>query len=216
VSTVRAKKRPGPEGGVRDENRRRRTGTLLTAAGKLFLRRGLEQVTIDDITAAARMAKGGYYRYFDDKDALVKALFAPIAARIEEVFSRCQADLAAAPSLAAIGQGYLTLAADLATLVLGHPLEMQLYLQECRGPATGPRRPVSQLSARITELSLRVTQVAIDRGLMRPFSNEVVTRAVIGATESIIHAHLTGASAQSAASLAPALIELFLHGVARR
>ena len=216
MSTPRAKKRPGPAGGVRDENRRRRVETLLNAARTLFLRRGLEQVTIDDITAAARMAKGGYYRYFDDKDALVRTLFAPISARIEAAFARCSADLAVAPSLEAIAGGYLTLASELAQLVLEQPGEMQLYLQECRGPATGPRRPVAKLSRRITELSLGVTQVAIDRGLMRPFSSEVITRAVIGAAETMIHAHLTGASAEPAPSVAPALIDLFLNGVARR
>ena len=216
MSTVRARKRPGPAGGVRDENRRKRTATLLAAGLRLFLRHGLEAVTIEDITAAARMAKGSFYRYFDDKDALVRALFAPIAERIERAFAGCAADLAAAPSLDAIARAYMTLAADLAALVLENPGEMQLYLQECRGPATGPRRPVSRLHGRILELSMGVTAVAIERGLMRPFSNEIITRAVIGASEALIHAHLTRATEVPAAGVAPALVDLFLHGVARR
>jgi AcrR family transcriptional regulator len=201
---------------VRDENRKRRVAELIDAGLKLFLRHGLEQVTIDDLTAAARVAKGSFYRYFDDKDALVRALFAPISERVEAAFARCTAELAAAPSLPAIARGYQTLAAELAALVFERPGEMQLYLQECRGAPSGPRRPVSRLSARILELAIGVTQVAIERGLMRPFSNEIITRAVIGATEALIHAYLTGDTKAPPAGVPQALIDLFLHGVARR
>jgi AcrR family transcriptional regulator len=217
MSTPRARsKRPGPAGGVRDENRKRRVAALLDAALRLFLRHGLEAPTIDDITAGARMAKGGFYRYFDDKDALVRALLAPLAERIEQAFARCSRDLAAAGSIEAIGRGYTTLATDLAALVLERQDLVRLYLQECRGAAHGPRRPVTRLSARILELSIGVTRVAIERRLMRPFSAEIVTLAVIGATEALIHAHLSGAAAAPAAGVAPALIDLFLHGVTAR
>jgi AcrR family transcriptional regulator len=214
--SARARKRPGPPGGVRDENRKRRVAALLDAALRLFLRHGVEVVTIDDITARARMAKGGFYRYFDDKDALVRALVAPLAETIERAFARCSAELAAARTLDGIAAGYMTLAADLARAVLEQSDVVRFYLQECRGPAAGPRRPVSRLAARILELSIGVTRVAVERRLMRPFSAEIITLAVIGATEAMIHAHLSGAGLAPAAGVAPALIDLFLHGVAAR
>src|SRR5436190_17053896 len=120
MSTARGGKwkRPGPEGGIRDENRKRRVAALLQACLRLCLRSGLEAVTIDDITASARMAKGGFYRYFDDKDALVRALFAPLAEAIEEAFARCSQEMAAGKSIEAIRLAYLTLATDLAALVI--------------------------------------------------------------------------------------------------
>ncbi len=216
MSTARSRKRPGPAGGVRDENRKRRIAALLSAALRLFLRHGLEQVTIDEITSAARMAKGGFYRYFEDKDALVQALFAPVAERVERAFARCSEDLAAAKSTQATAHAYLTLAADLAAMVVELPGEVRLYLQECRGAPTGPRRPVSRLAARIVELGIEITHVAVKGPHMRPLSAELLARAVIGATEAMIHAHLTGASRTPAADVAPALIDFFLHGVARR
>jgi len=216
MSTPRARKRPGPAGGIRDENRKRRIAALLDACLRLFLRHGLELVTIDDITASARMAKGGFYRYFDDKDALVRALFAPLAERIEDAFARCSQQLAAARSIEAIAGSYMTLANDLAALVLERPEVVRLYLQESRGAAAGPRRPVSRLNARILELSIGVTRVAIERRLMRPFSAEIVTLAVIGASEALIHAHLAGDATAPADGVAPALIDLFLHGVASK
>src|SRR6478672_8161036 len=82
--------RPGQEGGIRAENRRRRTDSLLSAARDLFLLHGLEPVTIDDIVGQAGMAKGSFYRYFDDKATLVEALFGPVAERVDNAFARCK------------------------------------------------------------------------------------------------------------------------------
>ena len=56
--------RPGQAGGKRDQNRRARTQGLCDAAEKLFLARGIESVSIDDITKEAGVAKGSFYRYF--------------------------------------------------------------------------------------------------------------------------------------------------------
>ena len=41
---------------------------------RAFLERGIESVSIDDITREAGVAKGSFYRYFADKDALVGAV----------------------------------------------------------------------------------------------------------------------------------------------
>src|SRR4051794_12198344 len=74
---VKAKKklqRPGPIGGKRDENRRQKNKDLQAAALELFLRKGIEGTTIDDIVERAGVAKGSFYRYFNDKDALARAL----------------------------------------------------------------------------------------------------------------------------------------------
>src|SRR5687767_14548749 len=72
-------KRPGPAGGKRDENRRRQTAALAAAGLRLFLRHGVEAVTVEQIVDEAGVAKGSFYRYFGDKADLVEALFAPVA-----------------------------------------------------------------------------------------------------------------------------------------
>ena len=69
--------RPGPKGGKRDINRRRRTKEICDAGLSLFLQRGIEGVTIDDIVKSASVAKGSFYRYFQDKSDLVAAIFGP-------------------------------------------------------------------------------------------------------------------------------------------
>ena len=75
-------KRPGATGGTRDQNRRARVQALSDAGRALFLERGLDATTIDDLTQHAGIAKGSFYRYFADKTALVTALLAPLSSAL--------------------------------------------------------------------------------------------------------------------------------------
>ena len=84
--------RTKPEG-KRARNRRERTEALVNAGLELFLERGVEVVTIDELAKAAGMAKGNFYRYFDDKRALVDAILAPIASDVRTAMRRCAVTL---------------------------------------------------------------------------------------------------------------------------
>ena len=72
--------RPGPAGGTRDANRKARTQAIAKAALELFLDRGVEAVSVDDVVRRARIAKGSFYTYFRDQSELVEALI-PVFAR---------------------------------------------------------------------------------------------------------------------------------------
>jgi AcrR family transcriptional regulator len=47
---------------------------ILTAAQQLFDRRGFAATTVDEITAAADVAKGTFYQHFATKDEILRAL----------------------------------------------------------------------------------------------------------------------------------------------
>lgn len=51
-----------------------RRAALLDAAERLFIEKGVAATTVDDITAAAQVAKGTFYVYFPSWDALLFAL----------------------------------------------------------------------------------------------------------------------------------------------
>jgi len=62
----------------------KRRAELLDAALRLFEERGYEQVSVADITAAAGIAKGTFYLYFESRERLLDALrsgYAEAAAR---------------------------------------------------------------------------------------------------------------------------------------
>ena len=52
---------------------------IVEAARRLFNDRGFEQVTIDQIMAAAGLTRGGFYHHFDSKDQLYAAAVASYA-----------------------------------------------------------------------------------------------------------------------------------------
>jgi AcrR family transcriptional regulator len=57
-----------------DRRRARTRAALLRAGQSLFAARSVDGVSIDDIVAAADVAKGSFYNHFPDKDALARAL----------------------------------------------------------------------------------------------------------------------------------------------
>ena len=53
---------------------------ILDASWRLFLARGVEAVTVDEIAAEAGVSKGTIYSYFADKHALFQEIFLPSTA----------------------------------------------------------------------------------------------------------------------------------------
>jgi AcrR family transcriptional regulator len=81
--------------GTRTDRRRARTrGALIAAGQQLFARHPLESVSIDDIAAAADVAKGSFYNYFDDKESLASAIIEGVQADCERHIALANAEIA--------------------------------------------------------------------------------------------------------------------------
>ena len=59
---------------VTDEAKERRREVILSAAKRVFAKKGYHATTIADVAKAARISYGSVYWYFDSKDALFHAL----------------------------------------------------------------------------------------------------------------------------------------------
>lgn len=71
-----------------------RTRAALIAAGqRLFSKRPVDAVTVDDIVQAAGVGKGSFYNHFVDREALGHAVCADIRAGIEKACGRCNAQI---------------------------------------------------------------------------------------------------------------------------
>jgi AcrR family transcriptional regulator len=208
--------RPGKEGGVRARNRAERTRVLCETAVRLFLSQGLEATTVDEITKAAGVAKGSFYRYFSDKTQLVDAIFAPLSEAVAVAMKRCEEALRRSSTPAEMTRAYGALAAELSVVLLGSTQVVALYLQESRGPARGAREPIRRIAEQLTQGAVGLTEVAMERGLLEDLRPDVTAVAVVGAVEGMLVQYLQGRYQGEPAEAWSALIQMVLQGVAKR
>jgi AcrR family transcriptional regulator len=209
--------RPGPAGGRRDANRRRRLADLCAAAEELFLDAGIGAVTVDQIVARAGVAKGSFYRYVRDTEELVATLMQPLAEAVRAALARAAAALACAEDPAALNAAYQTLAADLSAATIAHPGLVKLYLQEARAPGVGARRPIRALAEELEAGALELTRVARSHGLLRAdYDLRVGALTVIGAAERILFAYLSGHPLGDPRAVIADLLTVILEGVRGR
>jgi AcrR family transcriptional regulator len=206
--------RPGPPGGARDRNRKEKAARLESAGRELFLARGLVAVTVDQIVNRAGMAKGSFYRYVSSKTELVDHLIAPLRDDVREAFARCRAGLEEADT-ARLAAVYLRLGADLTAAIGSQADAARLYLQECRAPGEGERAPIAELATEIRAASIELTELALERGLLKSGPAWVSATAVVGAAEELLLAHFRGAAGdQRPEEVQAALVRMVLSGIA--
>ncbi len=217
MDTLSTKKvsRPGPVGGARDRNRRDTQQRLVEAALQLFLAHGIEAVTIDQIVAAAAMAKGSFYRYATDKAAVVAMIMEPIEIEVLNALERCEhaIGLAQREMLAGI---YFQLAMDLLAVVTANTSRVLLYLQEARAPVSDSRRLIHGIADELTARAISLTQVALDHALIRDVDPRVAGVTVLGAVDALLFEQLRGRRAASDAPRAiTELVGIVLAGIRR-
>jgi len=190
-----------------------RTAALHAAAVELFLARGLDAVTLEDIATAADMSKSNFYRYAKDKDELVEDIVAPIRDAIFEAYDRCRDDCAAAVEPRELTAAYMTLAFELLRLIDSEKRVVMFFLQEARGPDVGPRQPIRAFERSIIERSIELTLVAHEHGTLKKIPPAVSAHIVVGAVERLLLAYLRDGVFRNAAEVVQALVRLVMEGI---
>ena len=217
VSVRRAHpERPGPPGGKRDQNRKQRVEALASAGLALFLEHGIEAVTIDDIASRAGTAKGSFYRYFEDKTELVESMFEPVIDQVRAAMRTAEEQLARATDRQSLTTAYMGLAVAFVPLALSHFDVVRLYLQEARAPGVGARAPIRRLAESIEAGAIHLTEVAVDHGLLEVSDPRISALAVIGATEQLILAVMSGRLDAPPPQIIDTLIRMVLDGIRAR
>ena len=205
--------RPGAFGGKRDINRRKRVQDLINAGLLLFLERGIEAVTIDEVAREAGMAKGNFYRYFRDKADLVEAVIEPVASTTRQAVRECDDALREAGSRGDAVAAYAQLGNRLVGALAMHPDAMCLYLQERRAPATTARQAISDLATDLDDRAMTLSQVAVDRQLVVVSDPRVSAVAVLGAVEALALASVRNQIQMDPIETTKSLISIVLEGL---
>jgi AcrR family transcriptional regulator len=212
--TIEPTERPGQPGGRRDTNRKERIKAIADAGLQLFLERGIEAVSIEEITIGAGVAKGSFYRYFEDKLNLVDFLIGQLRSSAYESFQQSLQRLQTATTEAEVAASYEVLSSGLVEVVFKYGDHALLYLQENRGQLAGARAPVIQMANMLAEMAIEHSELAKSKGFLKPaIATEVSTLAVIGAAERLLYAALSGQLKTSPMDVPKALIDLVLGGV---
>ena len=205
--------RPGAFGGKRDINRRKRVQDLIDAGLSLFLERGIEAVTIDEVAREAGMAKGNFYRYFRDKADLVEAVIEPVASTTRQAVQECDDQLRQANGRDDAVAAYGHLGNRLVGALAMHPDAMCLYLQERRAPATTARQAISDLATDLDRRAMSLSQVAVDRNLVAVSDPRVSAIAVLGAVEALALASVRNQVQMDPIKTTKSLISIVLEGL---
>lgn len=141
----------------REREKEERRQAILSRARSLFLEKGYNAVTLDDLAAACELAKGTLYLYFPSKAEILGTLTLSVPRDLSARFGQALAEsLEPADTLARMGQHYIEHnysqreMAPLATLAGSRALQQQLTpaLQHVWGQENG--RAIEQLTLAIT------------------------------------------------------------------
>jgi AcrR family transcriptional regulator len=146
---------------------------ILQAAGRLFTERGFGATTIDDIAAAAGVAKGSVYHHFATKEAVFEAVFERASADlVSEVVRRGAGAKDALDAMAIGARVYFEICAG--------PVFRQIILVD--GPAVlGWQRWREIDAAHFGHMIPAGLKAAIEQGLLADQPVEPLGRLLLGA-----------------------------------
>lgn len=198
--------------GRREDNKAKKRADLEAAALRLFLGQGYFGTSIEQVAAEAGVARGTFYLYFDDKDALFRALVGEALDPTIDALVDARAALDAAQNAAQSAAAYEELGRALVGTVLEHPEATLLFYREQRTP--GPigdwlRTRGAQMDAFVADLVRSLTE----RGLVRAVDPRFAALAIVGAIDRLVYAWLSGADLGDPAQIAHDVVRLFGEGL---
>jgi AcrR family transcriptional regulator len=201
--------------GRREDNKARKRADLQAAALSLFLRHGFSATSIEQIVAAAGVARGTFYLYFEDKEAVFRALVGGVLDPAADALIEARQALDEATTADEATAAYERLGEALIEDVSGHMGQTLLYYREFRHP--GPigewlRMRGAQLDAFVGDL----VASQMEHGLLRRADARVVALAIAGAIDRLVWAWLEQQPLAPPAEIAHEVVRLFGEGLVPR
>ena len=199
--------------GRRERNKEHKLRRLEDAGIAAFLADGYSAASVERIAAAADVARGTYYLYFKDKEALFVSLMERLWEPLIAAVASARDELARCEDIASTLGVYASLGSNLALLLVERREELQLYFAEARG--RGPAGDaVRRRAARLEELTREILEDAITRGTLRQHDVHAASLAIFGGIEWLVYAFLEGDPSLDPGTLPGEVTRLFRHGLA--
>lgn len=199
--------------GRRERNKEDKQRRLEEAGLRAFLADGYAGASVERIAADADVARGTFYLYFRDKEALFAALMERFFTPLLDVVRRARDALARCPDAASTYPVYGQLGAELAELLQAWPAQVRLYFQESRAVGVGGDH-VRARSEQLVALAEAILADAAARGTLRAHDVHAAGLAIVGGLERLVLAWLDGDARLDPVTLPREMILLFRHGLA--
>jgi AcrR family transcriptional regulator len=194
--------------GRREDKKAEKRERLEAQALALFDRAGYDRASIEQIAAAADVARGTFYLYFSDKRSVFAALadrwFAPVRGLLEDTARRVQRTHSKEELLAI----YQELGLGLVLVGLSFSREIAIAFRELRRSGEAG----DELRARerqLLDIGVDFTATAIEKGLLVAPDARLVTYVVYGAAERLYYELLQGTDLGDPQASALEVVRLF-------
>ena len=194
--------------GRREDNKLQKRERLEAAGLAHFEELGYDRASIEQISAAADVARGTFYLYFSDKHALFSALcdrwYVPVRTLLQRTADRVDGAAHAFDLLAV----YQDMALGLTATGVSYGREINVAFRELRraGEAGDELR---QRERALLEIAVGFTRVASERGLIQTGDPRVAAYVVYGASERLYYEMLHGSELGEPAVAAAEAVALF-------
>lgn len=194
----------------RTEKHEVRKRQILDAARTILIRRGYQDVRLDDISRSAGISKGALYLYFHDKEDLFAAVLGDLVERLEARLQGIPPQGSALDMLRKTAQEELAFVDENKDFIVHFSLEK---------PSLCGARAGKELRRRFAKhllfLSERI-KACIKQGSLRSPDPSLGAFFLISLVRMCMLRKLMGQSAKPLASCATDLMDLFLNGLGRK
>ncbi|MDD5305688.1 MAG: TetR/AcrR family transcriptional regulator [Deltaproteobacteria bacterium] len=181
---------------------------ILIHAARLFAERGYHSTSVADIIAAAGIARGTFYLYFESKRAIFEELLDRLMTRLASCIRRVDVSDGAPPP----GEQLLCTMARVFDVFAADRTMLAILLSGAVGLDKGFDDKLAEFYGRVALVVERSLELGEELGIVRPCNRRVVARAAIGALKEVLATMLEDGDA-SCAELARGILDLFSRGV---
>jgi AcrR family transcriptional regulator len=186
---------------------------LLAAAEAVFVRSGLDNAKVEDITRRAGLSKGAFYLHFESKEDAFRQLIEAMVARLASYIEDCPVDAASAPRLDEFLDRWVSQDAEMFEFVWQNRGLVGLLLDG--GKSAAYRHLVDEFAERASGKTRILLEEGIAAGLYRRDLDLDVTCAFIGgAYDRLARKIVREKSKPDLHALLRQVQTLFLRGIA--
>lgn len=198
--------------GAESPKRERRRAQILEAARDVFVEKGYNASTVDDIVGRVEVARGTFYLYFADKRAVLEALVDGFFRRITDAIHSIVIGDETRPPIAQLRDNLSRLCA----LALAEPQMMKILLYDVPGLD-------SELDAKLRDFYAALRMFLEESlaegqriGLVREGDRAIMVALGLGGLKEILLTAVTGGTQWSAEQLTGEIMRFFESGLLAR